>query len=122
MSTNNNVRSNDVNLSNPRVMSMKKKMMAQKKEKGMEAIASLNRINCENLISLKYNVLHVRIPLLLQILSPVNNENEALSLHPNVLNFETLGTFSLVYAANVEFLKEPCLCLLLPTNTWMLAM
>ena len=68
MSTNNNVRSNDVNLSNPRVMSMKKKMMAQKKEKGMEAIASLNRINCENLISLKYNVLHVRIPLLLQIL------------------------------------------------------
>ena len=29
-------------LSNPRVMSMKKKMMAQKKEKGMEAIASLN--------------------------------------------------------------------------------
>ena len=35
------------NLSNPRVMSMKKKMMAQKKEKGMEAIASLNRMYCE---------------------------------------------------------------------------
>ena len=112
----------NVNLSNPRVMSMKKKMMAQKKEKGMEAIASLNRINCENLISLKHNVSHVRLQLCLQILSPVNNENEALSLHPNVLNFETLGTFSLVYAANVEFLEEPCLCLLLPTNTWMLAM
>ena len=58
----------------------------------MEAIASLNRINCEDLISLKHNVSHVRIPLLLQILSPVNNENEALSLHPNVLYFETLGT------------------------------
>ena len=40
----------NVNLSNPRVMSMKKKMMAQKKEKGMEAIASLNGINCKNLI------------------------------------------------------------------------
>ena len=30
------------NLSNPKVMSMKKKMIAQKKEKGIDAIASLN--------------------------------------------------------------------------------
>ena len=87
----------NVNLSNPRVMSMKKKMMAQKKEKGMDAISSLNRINCENLISLKHNVSHVRLQLCLQILSPVNNENEALSLHPNVLNFETLEHYNRSY-------------------------
>ena len=85
------INDSDSNLSNPRVMSMKKKMIAQKNEKGIEAIASLNRINCENLISSQQNVLHVRLQLCLQILSPVNNENEALSLHPNVLNFETLG-------------------------------
>ena len=30
------------NLSNPKVMSMKKKMIAQKKEKGIDAIASLD--------------------------------------------------------------------------------
>ena len=48
MSTNSNIffgfRSKPkINLSNPRVMSMKKKIIAQKNEKGMEAIASLNR-------------------------------------------------------------------------------
>ena len=66
----------NTNLSNPRVMSMKKKMIAQKKEKGIEAIASLNR-------KLRKSV----------FFPPVNNEYETLPFHANILNFKTLKIF-----------------------------
>ena len=62
-----------VHLSRPRVMSMKKKMIAQKKEKGIEAMASLGTkvtANKRLKTGMKKNLEHMHLYLVLYVSVP----------------------------------------------------